>query len=78
MGRSGYFTMPKMPMKTEAQCIILQSFIDLFPLFIYLPLNLFFYLKRKKLSCKLLTSLQILNILMNSFYFLMALFFLSE
>lgn len=53
-----------------------HSSIYLLYLFTYLPLNLFFYLKEKNLSCKLLTSLQIFyNILMNSFYLLIALFF---
>lgn len=54
MGRSDYFTMPKMPQKTSVQCNILQSFTDLFALFIYLStFEFIFLLERKK---KLLVS----------------------
>lgn len=49
-----------------------------FSLFIYLStFEFIFLLKRKKMSCKLLTSWYILDILTNPFYFLIALFFKS-
>lgn len=75
-GRSTRY-MSKMPeqLQFDVACFN-HSPICLLYLFIYLPLNLFFYLKgEKKLSCNFLASLQILYILRDCFYFLVALFF---